>query len=133
MGMNYLAVLAAAIANMVIGMLWYGPLFGKLWQKLAGITGKDMKKMKLKPAQAMLIGFLTALVLSFVLSRFTGMMGTADFMTAFAAAFWIWLGFYATTQMGPVLWEGKPFRLYVLNTTYSLVSLTVMSWILTVL
>jgi len=46
--LNYLAIIAAAIASMLIGWLWYGPLFGKQWMKLAGLKKSDMKKMKKK-------------------------------------------------------------------------------------
>jgi hypothetical protein len=133
MGMSYLGILVAALAYMVIGMLWYGPLFGKLWMKLAGIDKKSMKKMPLSAGQAMFFGLLTALVMSWVLDKFVMIMGVVDLSTAFTAAFWIWLGFFATTQMGSFLWEGKPFKLYVLNTTHSLVGLIVMAWILSVL
>jgi hypothetical protein len=35
---NYLAVIAAAIAAVGVGVLWYGPLFGKEWMKLMGYT-----------------------------------------------------------------------------------------------
>jgi hypothetical protein len=38
---NYLAVLVAALANYVIGMVWYGALFGRAWKTLAGVS--DMK------------------------------------------------------------------------------------------
>ena len=30
---NYLAVVAAMLAQMFLGFLWYGPLFGKPWAK----------------------------------------------------------------------------------------------------
>jgi hypothetical protein len=43
---NYLAILASGIIMMVLGYLWYGPLFGKPWMKLAGITKSDMEKSK---------------------------------------------------------------------------------------
>ncbi|MBI3341870.1 DUF1761 domain-containing protein, partial [Candidatus Curtissbacteria bacterium] len=33
---NYMAVVAAAVVNMVLGFLWYGPLFGKPWMKMMG-------------------------------------------------------------------------------------------------
>lgn len=35
---NYLAILVAAVLSMVLGFLWYGPLFGKEWTKLMGVT-----------------------------------------------------------------------------------------------
>ncbi|MDR3665919.1 MAG: DUF1761 family protein [Ignavibacteriaceae bacterium] len=38
---NYLAILVAAIANYFIATIWYAAIFGKVWQKLTGIT--DMK------------------------------------------------------------------------------------------
>ena len=42
---NYLAVLAAAVSNMVLGFLWYGPLFGKTWSKLMGWGEMTPEKM----------------------------------------------------------------------------------------
>lgn len=30
---NYLAILVGVIANVILGFLWYGPLFGKAWAK----------------------------------------------------------------------------------------------------
>ena len=37
---NYVAILACGISAMVIGSIWYGPLFGKTWMQL---TGKKME------------------------------------------------------------------------------------------
>ena len=34
-------VLAGAAAFFVVGMIWYGGLFGKAWQKAAGITDEE--------------------------------------------------------------------------------------------
>ena len=45
---NYLAVLVAAIASIVLGFVWYGPLFGKTWTQLMGFDKKKMDDMKKK-------------------------------------------------------------------------------------
>lgn len=37
---NYLAVLIAAVASMIIGFLGYGPLFGKAWMRLMNFDKK---------------------------------------------------------------------------------------------
>lgn len=38
-GINLFAVVAAAVSAFVLGGLWYSPLlFGKAWQKLAGVS-----------------------------------------------------------------------------------------------
>ena len=40
---NWLAVGAATLVGFVIGFLWYGPLFGKVWMKEAGLTEEDVQ------------------------------------------------------------------------------------------
>ena len=67
---NYLSVLACGLASMVIGSLWYGPVFGKMWKGLMGFTDESMKNMKIKPAYAMCAGLVTALVMAYVLGHF---------------------------------------------------------------
>ena len=43
LGINYLAVLVAAVVAFVMGGLWYSPLlFGKAWAKLRGIDSAEV-------------------------------------------------------------------------------------------
>ena len=127
---NYWALIAAAVANMAIGALWYGPVFGKQWKKLMGLTEEAMKTMPLTAGQAMLGGALNSLIIAYVLLFFTVTWVTPTLGGALSAAFWIWLGFVATTQIGSYLWEGKPLKLFFLNAAYSLVAYGVMATIL---
>lgn len=39
---NWWAVLVVTVANMVIGFLWYGPIFGRLWMSMMGYTAEDL-------------------------------------------------------------------------------------------
>ena len=39
---NLLAVFLGALAFFVVGMVWYGALFGKVWQREAGLTEEQM-------------------------------------------------------------------------------------------
>lgn len=133
---NYWAVLAAAVAYMVIGSLWYGPLFGKKWAQLASVTpGKMANGMTAHKAVG--IGFVSAFVMAQVLAHeqfvWFDFMGStlSKCMFAFQLAFWLWLGFIATTQLGSVLWEGKSWKLFFLNASASFVSLFAMALILT--
>ena len=133
---NYLAVLLAGLAFMVVGIIWYGPLFGKQWKTLMGLTDESMKSMKLKPMQAMAGGLVTSLIMAYVLAHdsyvWGQFFGTSFSQPIFALqlAFWIWLGYVATTQMGSVLWEGKSIKLFLINASNTLVALIVMSFIL---
>ncbi len=40
---NLLAVFLGALAFFVVGAIWYGPLFGRAWRNLTGITDEMVK------------------------------------------------------------------------------------------
>ena len=127
---NYLAILVAGIASMVLGFLWYGPFFGKPWMKLMNFDKNSMKSMKLSPVTAMILGFLTYLVIAYVLAGFISILNAATIVEGMKIAFWIWLGFIATTTLGSFLWEGKSIKLYLFNNAYNLLNILVMAVIL---
>ncbi len=39
---NMLAVILAALSGFMVGGLWYGPLFGKIWQREIGLNQEQM-------------------------------------------------------------------------------------------
>tara|TARA_Y100000310_G_C20701283_1_gene830146 strand:+ start:5927 stop:6328 length:402 start_codon:yes stop_codon:yes gene_type:complete len=127
---NIIALLVAAIVAQVLGMLWYGPVFGKKWLGFMGWSQKEADKRMKEGKKNMLYAFIGSLVMAYVLASFIGNLGTVGFSAGAMIGFWIWLGFLATTQIGSVLWEGKPKGLYYLNTLYSLVNLAIMGGIL---
>lgn len=122
---NYLAIVLAAIAQIVIGMPWYGEtLFGKIWMEETGMNKEKTNAIMKKNGPVIMIGaFLGSFVMAFVLTQVMREFGTESWTGAVSAAFWIWLGFYATTHLSPVLWEGKGMRLWLVHATYALVSL----------
>ncbi len=132
---NYLAILVSGIAAMVVGFLWYGPLFGKAWIILSRMDPKKIEEAKKKGIQGMwksyLTMFLATLVTAYVTSYFVNTMNLTTVSQALQLTLWLWLGFFATTMIGTVLWENKPIKLYFLNIFHYLVSLGLMSVILT--
>ena len=130
---NYWAVLVAAIAGMVTGFLWYGPLFGRMWMGMMNFDKKKMNEAKKKGmGKTYVLAFVTSLIMSYVLAHFINYVQATTIFDGVVLGFWLWIGFFATTQLGMVLWEGKPVKLYVLNTLHHLVSLAVMASILAV-
>ncbi len=126
--LNYGAVIVAAIANYIIGAIWYGALFGETWKKLSGIS--DMKPTPLNIA----VGLISALVMSWVLAHalvFAGAyLKTTGVSAGLMTGFFNWLGFIATVTVGSVIYENKPWKLWFLNNGYWLISLLVMGTIL---
>ena len=129
---NYIAIIVAAVASMIIGMVWYSPnVFGKKWIKLQGFKASEVKKMHKKNCkQTMTVALIAALVTAYVLAYIMGLLGSASPAEGAKVGFWIWLGFVATSQLSAVLWEGKPKELWCLNTVHSLVCLAVMGAII---
>jgi hypothetical protein len=128
---NYTAVLIAAIANFVIGFIWYSPpVFGKIWMKLASIKPKNDKSAMMR---GMVLGLLTSFVMACTLAYVVEYAQATTLMDGAMVGFWIWLGFVATILMGTVLWEGKSWKLYLLNAAYYLVSLKIMGAIIAIM
>lgn len=129
--MGYLAILLSALASMIIGSLWYGPLFGKTWMKLQGVTKEQIakgKKMNMTPyyVAAFIMSLLTAYVLEWLINA----LNVSSISGALLLGVLLWLGFYVTTLSSSVLWEGKPFKLFLLNIGYGLVLFLAISAIL---
>ena len=125
---NLVAVLVASIVGMIVGFVWYGPLFGKTWAKLMKI---DMSKGKKKGmAKNMVAMFIAVIVTNYVLAHILAFTGASTVSDALMVGFWTWLGFYATTLLGTVLWEGKPVKLYLINVIHYLVILLISSAII---
>ena len=122
---NYLSILIASVFSFVVGMLWYSPaLFGNLWAKLSKV---DIKKSKNKSSVgvSMLLGFISTLILASVFQYLIVLLKYSGLAAGATLGFWLWLGFLATSLLGGVLWEGKPWGLYILNSVYWLVNLLV--------
>ncbi len=134
--LNYWAILVSAFAAMVIGGTWYGPLFGKTWAKLVGISEAQLGEMKKKGmAKSYILNFVGYLVMAYVLSYFvlgwaTSQPETNPVSIGLQTGFWLWLGLIATSSMGMVLWEGKSWKLWFLNNGYSLIKLLAIGAIL---
>lgn len=133
---NYLAVLVAGVVNIIIGFLWYGPVFGKKWMAMMGMGQADIDAGKAKGGmgKSYFIAFVGSLVTAYVLayiitiSRIAGI--SSGVSGGLSSAFWVWLGFFATSVLASVLREKRTWSLYFLNVFYHLVNLLVMGAIL---
>jgi len=125
---NWVAIVIAAIAQFIIGWVWYGPLFGKTWMSMMGMSQQSMSREGM--GKIMTLNFIGSLVTAAVLSMLVGWMGAKTLGAGIAAGFWAWLGFVATVTLGGVLFAKMSWNLYILNNAYQLVSLAVMGAIL---
>ncbi|MCL4338254.1 DUF1761 domain-containing protein [Patescibacteria group bacterium] len=131
---NYFSVVIAALVSMLTGFIWYGPLFGKQWMKLAGITEKQMEAARKGMNGKYLTMFVSSAVMAYVLFHFIWFTkpGSYNLTVGLKTAVWAWLGFVATTSLSGYLFgaEKKPWELYVLDNAFRLVSLLFMAAVL---
>lgn len=132
---NYLAVVVAALSQMVVGSLWFGPLFGKLWMSLSGIKEADINAAKNRGmTMTYVVAFIGSLVMSYVLAHAlvfaSAYLDVYGVQAGLTAGFWNWLGFIAPVTLGIVLWDGKSWKLWFLTNAYWLLSLLIMGTIL---
>lgn len=119
------AVFVAAVVSMLIGAIWYSPsVFGRDWLAALGVKDKKaMAKMKKESGKAYTGHFITDLIKAFMLAVIVDYAGATTALTGAAIGLLVWLGFVATTIAGSVFFEGKNLELFMIDSTYSLVSL----------
>ncbi len=123
-GVNYLAVFVAWFVHIILGLIWFSPrLFGNEWVKL---TGKEMK-----PAMnwlvPMLFGHLAMVLVLIVLIKLASITtGTGGVVIGLLT----WIGFVVPLEMGELVWEKVPFKLFLMRTGNQLVGIAAASFIL---
>lgn len=134
MEVNYVAIFVCAVLSMVIGGVWYGPLFGKKWMELNGLSPEDrMRREAMQKSAGPLYGiqFLLSLLQIYILAHFIG--GWQD-VSGVESAVWIWLGFIMPTVAGLSMWNMHPNRvklaMFGLSAGYQLISFVVFGFIL---
>jgi hypothetical protein len=136
MGINLWSVLAAAVATMVLGFLWYSPLlFAKPWMVLMGYDPEDKAKLAdMQKGAGKMYGmsFVASLVSAAVLAKIVAITTVNSALYGMKVGFVVWLGFVTTVQLTNVLFAKQPVKLYLINTGYQLVCYLAMGAILAV-
>lgn len=128
---DMIAVIVAAIAAFIVGMIWYSPmLFGKKWMKIMGVTEKDMGKNKDKMMGIMLSSLVVSGVTAYVFAHILAFSQASTITDAVQGSVWVWLGFVATTLYMGVLYEKKSMDWYILSAGHYLFAIIAMGIVL---
>ena len=133
MEINYLAVLLAAIASMVIGAWWYSPAgFGDAWIKEMGFSKEDIRKVRQSEMmKSYVLMFLSSLITAYILAHVAFMSEALELGNGMSSAIFMWLGFMFPIILGGVLWDGRSWKHFCITGGYWLVMLVAMRAILT--
>ena len=125
--LNWVGVLVATVAGLVIGFIWYSPqLFGKRWAAGAGIELPSGT-----PAPMVLAGTVVlTLISAYVLAVLANAAGVASIPDGVVIGVLVWAGFILTWSAQGLLFEKKPMDYVAINIGQGFVSLAVMGAII---
>jgi hypothetical protein len=120
---NFLAVVVAGVCHMAVGLVWFQPsLFGRAWAALT--------KQELKPAVRWLVpGFFGHLLIALALAMLI-VVTDATIPGALLIGVFVWLSFVVTLELGELIWEKIPVKLFLIRIGNHLVALCVACLIL---
>ncbi|MEQ9813301.1 MAG: DUF1761 domain-containing protein [Azospirillaceae bacterium] len=123
---NWLAVVAAALSMFVVGGLWYSPLlFGRAWQRAAGLGDGDLRGGS--PAAIFGGAFVLSLLMAANLAFFVagGDLGTTVLYALAAGLGWAAFG------LGIIaLFERRPPAYFLINGGYLTIGFVAMGLVL---
>jgi hypothetical protein len=117
---NIWAVLAAAVANVVVGWLWYSEwLLGKPWMALIGKTPEQIAAGY--KSSTMVWTVISALVSNLILAIIVAWSGANTLLQGVVVGATVGIGIAFVTSYLQDLWEGRPFALTLIGAGYNLI------------
>jgi hypothetical protein len=127
-GVNWLAVIVAAVAGIIVGFVWYAPpVFGRRWARASGI---DMQQPGQVNPMTYIGGFVVAVFTAYVLAVLSRGLGAATLVDGAIVGLLAWLGFVATWLTSGVFFERRSGEWWAINAGQAIVSLVIMGAII---
>jgi hypothetical protein len=113
---HWLAIFVAAALGFVVGGLWYGPIFGKAWQRASGLSDEDIAGDSM-PSIFGLVALLN-LFSAFILDHVMAIYGSATLNMSVMVSGGIALGFILPAMGVNYLFGRKPLKLFGIDGGY---------------
>lgn len=124
---NWLAILVAVVANMVIGAVWYGVL-AEPWMAGIGRTREEIEADQSWMPYG--VAVLNSILMAFVLANVIDWAGVTGWVNGLVMGILMWVGFTGFTFAANHAFEGRSATLWVINSGTYLVGLAVIGAIL---
>ncbi|HEY1385520.1 MAG TPA: DUF1761 domain-containing protein [Dongiaceae bacterium] len=124
---NCLAVLVAAIAAFVLGGLWYGPVFGRIWRAAEGQTEPPPRHEK-HPAFVYGLSFVLMLIAAAALAA--ALEPDPSLPRSVGVGLAVGIGWVATSFGVNYLFAGRRFALFAVDAGYNVVAFALMGLVI---
>ena len=124
---DLLAVFLAGLSGLILGGIWYGPLFGRAWMDTNGFTMETLRE-GFNPAKSYGLALLSGLVASYAFALFLGTdqgLFTGALYGAVVGLAWVGTSFATSYQF-----ERRTGTLLMINAGYHTVQFTLIGAIL---
>ena len=123
---NLIAVLIASTLHLFVQAVCYGPVFGKVWLKLAHIENISLTEKKANYALSIVFSLAIAYMLAFILSS----LGEEGVISSLLIGFMLWFSFVLGTHFLSVAWSGKKKELFFIDSVAHLAGILAASFVL---
>ena len=115
-GINFLAVLIAAVVAWLVSAGWYMSL-GKIYQAAQGKTPEQCKVDMQKPGAFLpfIYAFIGNLVIAWMLAGVLGHLGQVTLKNGVITGAFLWFGFILTTMVVNFCFSGRDKRLLLID------------------
>ena len=115
-GINFVAVLVAAVAGWLASSVWYMSL-GPLYQAALGKTPEQCKEEMKKPGAFLpfLYALIGNLVIAWMLAGVLGHLGQVTIKNGVITGAFLWFGFILTTMVVNFCFSGRDKRLLLID------------------
>lgn len=128
---NPWAILAGGAIFWVLGAVWFSPaLFAKPWMAMLGIQKTPGRKPGM--LLAMTAALLCDVVIAFILDHLVLWAEARSFAWGALIGLIAWIGFIAAPSLPQGMFEGRPFKLFAINSGYWLVGFLLVGGLLAV-
>lgn len=110
---------------MVIGAIWYGPIFGKKWMEIVGVDPNDkdtLAKMQKSAMPLYIVQFLLTLFQVLVLAH---LIADTKLVGGLERSLWIWAAFIIPTLASAVMWTNDSSKIkwsrFLIQSGYQLI------------
>lgn len=122
---NYWAIIVGAVLSMVIGAIWYGPIFGKKWMEIVGVDPNDKETLSKMQKSAMPLYFIQFLLTLFQVLVLAHLIADTKLVGGLERSLWIWAAFIIPTLAGAVMWTNDSGKIkwsrFLIQSGYQLI------------
>ena len=121
LNVNFLAIFVGAIIQMLLGFLWYGPLFAKPWMALRGWTQERIQASNPNPV-IYLVPFVGSLVAGFALALLIHAANMGTLVGGAGLGLLAGIGIIVPAFASNYTFSSHPLKLFLIDAGYYLVA-----------